>query len=59
MIGRIDEERTRGNFREWAKFTDHARRLVERSGRTVLDDEIASNVLARTNGDGGRQAATA
>lgn len=55
LINHINMEWPRGNFREWAKFTDHARRLVRKSGREVVDVEIARNVIARISGDGGRR----
>ncbi len=47
LIGRIDEDFADGNFRHWAKFTDHARRFATKVGRVTLDEEIAENVLAR------------
>ena len=59
LISRVDAEFARGNFREWAKFTDHARRFIGRTNRAVLDEEVARNVLSRVNRDGDLHAAQA
>jgi hypothetical protein len=59
LISRVNAEFARGNFREWAKFTDHARRFIGRTDRQVLDEEVARNVLSRVNRDGDLHAAQA
>lgn len=47
LITLVDRHCTRGNFRTWAKFTQHAQPFLERHGRTVLDEEVVRNVFAR------------
>jgi hypothetical protein len=46
LITLVNQHCARGNFRTWAKFTQHALRFMERNGRTSLD-EVARNVFAR------------
>lgn len=55
LIALVDESCAHGNFRNWAKFTLHAQRLMERTGRDTLDAEVARNVFAHFGG--GRRAA--
>jgi hypothetical protein len=50
LIALVDESCAHGNFRTWAKFTHHAQRILERSGRHTLDEEVARNVFARFGG---------
>jgi hypothetical protein len=50
LIALVDESCAHGNFRSWAKFTHHAQRILERSGRQTLDEEVARNVFARFGG---------
>jgi DNA transposition AAA+ family ATPase len=47
LITLVNEQCARGNFRTWAKFTQHAVRIMERDGRPSLDEEIARNVFVR------------
>ncbi len=47
----VDDTCGHGNFRSWARFTCHATRLCQRTGRTVCDEEIARNAF-RTLGGG-------
>ena len=47
LITLVNEQCARGNFRTWAKFTQHALRIMERDGRPSLDEEIARNVFVR------------
>jgi hypothetical protein len=47
LITLVDQQCARGNFRTWAKFTQHALRFMERNERTSLDEEVARNVFAR------------
>lgn len=50
LITLVDECCAHGNFRTWAKFTHHAQRFLESSGRPALDEEVARNVFARFGG---------
>jgi hypothetical protein len=50
LITLVDECCAHGNFRTWAKFTHHAQRIIESSGRLALDEEVARNVFARFGG---------
>jgi hypothetical protein len=45
LLRLIDEVCAHGNFRSWARFTHHAARLVERTGRPGCDEEIARNAF--------------
>jgi DNA transposition AAA+ family ATPase len=47
LITLIDRHCARGNFRAWAKFTQHAQRFLERSGNAVLDESVVRNVFIR------------
>jgi DNA transposition AAA+ family ATPase len=47
LITLVNERCARGNFRTWAKFTQHALRIMERDGRSSLDEEVARNVFVR------------
>jgi hypothetical protein len=58
LIGLVDDHCAHGNFRNWAKFTHHALRLCEATGRAVVDDEIARNVFARLGGKVGHDHAS-
>ena len=48
----IDRRCAHGNFRNWAKFTQHALRFSERVGRDRLDKEITVNVFRMLGGAG-------
>jgi hypothetical protein len=50
LIVMVDGHCTHGVFRNWAKFTHHAVRIIKRTDRTVLDEEVARNVFARFGG---------
>lgn len=47
LITLVNEDCARGNFRTWAKFTQHALRFMDRNGRMSLDEEVARNVFTR------------
>lgn len=50
----VDDTCGHGNFRSWARFTCHATRLCQRTGRTVCDEEIARNAFRTLGGGRGR-----
>jgi hypothetical protein len=50
----VDATCGHGNFRSWARFTCHATRLCQRTGRTVCDEEIARNAFRTLGGGRGR-----
>lgn len=50
----VDDTCGHGNFRSWARFTCHANRLCQRTGRTVCDEEIARNAFRTLGGGRGR-----
>ena len=47
LIELVDRTFAHGNFRAWAKFTQHAVRLAGRLGRERLDEEMARNIFNR------------
>jgi len=47
IIELVDRHFAHGNFRDWAKFTQHAARLIKAMGRERLDEEAARNVFER------------
>lgn len=50
----VDDTCGHGNFRSWARFTCHATRLCQRTGRIVCDEEIARNAFRTIGGGRGR-----
>lgn len=50
LLALVDEVCAHGNFRSWARFTHHAARLTERTGRAVCDEEIARNAFRYLGG---------
>jgi DNA transposition AAA+ family ATPase len=47
LIELVDSNFAHGNFREWAKFTQHAGRLLKELNREHLNEEVARNVFER------------
>lgn len=47
LITLIDRHCARGNFRAWAKFTQHAQRFLERSDHSTLDEGVVRTVFVR------------
>lgn len=45
LIELVDRHFAHGNFRDWAKFTQHAARLLKGLGREHLDEEVARTSL--------------
>ena len=46
----VDDTCGHGNFRSWARFTCHAARLCQRTGRSACDEEIARNAFRTLGG---------
>jgi hypothetical protein len=53
LVDLVDGRCAHGNFRNWAKFTHHALRLCQRTGRPRLDEEVARNVFRLLGGGSG------
>jgi hypothetical protein len=47
LIALIDRHCARGNFRAWAKFTQHAQRLLARNNLGVLSEGVVRSVFVR------------
>ncbi len=54
LLRLINDTCGHGNFRSWARFTCHALRLCQRTGRPVCDEEIARNAFRTLGGGRGR-----